>query len=422
MNVVYITDEAYAMFTCVSITSLISNMDKGDKVRIFILYTKLSYLTKERFSLLCSNGIIIELIEVQEEKYLKLAQKNVCRDDTYVTATALLKFSLPDILQHEDKAIYFDGDILVQKGIKPLYDYELGDCYVAAVNDMLDVDMDGYSMLAERIGLKRKDYFNSGVMVLNLKRMRMDAVTEKLLRYRENGINYFMDQDALNAVMGARRIKLPYIYNFMSTVTDAHDADMISDKFFDRTKESIEDCIDAAVILHLTGVRKPWKYRMPWYSGIFLKYYAESPYSKEELHLKSPVKELLDEFYEMRNSYESKINYLTRISEGKDYVVPYDRIKKGCRLVLYGAGNVGKSYYKQLISSQYCNVVLVVDKRGDDAGEGIRDISEVSKVDYDYILIAIKKRSYAMEAADFLVKEFAIDRKKIVHIFDDCEN
>nr|WP_300816408.1 glycosyltransferase family 8 protein [uncultured Acetatifactor sp.] len=416
INVVYITDEAYAMFTCVSITSLISNMDKGEKVRIFILYGKLSNLTKERFSLLRNDRVIIELIEVQDEKYLKLAQKSVCRDNTYVTGIALLKFSLPDILQHEDKAIYLDGDVLVQNSIRPLYDYELGDCYVAAVNDMLDADMDGHSMLAERIGLKCKDYFNSGVMVLNLKKMRTDAVVEELLKYRENGVNYFMDQDALNAVLGERRIKLPYIYNFMSTVTDAHDADMISEKFFDRAKKGIEECIDAAVILHLTGARKPWKYRMPWYSGIFLKYYAKSPYSKEELHLKSPIKELLDEFYEMRNSYESKIDYLTRISEEKDYMAPYDRIEKGCRLVLYGAGKVGKSYYKQLLSAQYCNIVLVVDKRGADAGEGIRNVNEISQTDYDYILVAIKKRSLALAAIDFLKKEFSVDDDRIINV------
>ena len=115
-------------------------------------------------------------------------------------------------------------------------------------------------------------------------------------------------------------------------------------------------------------------------------------------------------------SYESKIDYLTRISEEKDYMAPYDRIEKGCRLVLYGAGKVGKSYYKQLLSAQYCNIVLVVDKSGADAGEGIRNVNEISQTDYDYILVAIKKRSLALAAIDFLKKEFSVDDDRIINV------
>lgn len=419
IKVVYITDEGYAMPTCVSISSLISNLNDSDEVKIYVICGMVSELAKERFVLLRSSRVHIELVEVLNEEYIKLAKTNIREDYTYVTGTALFKFRLPEILQQEDKVIYLDSDILVQKSLRTLYDYRVEDCYVAAVNDMLDTDTNGYPVLAKRIDLDCEDYFNSGVMLLNLKKMRMDGVSEKLLEYRKNGINYFMDQDALNAILGCKRVKLPYIYNFMSTVTDFYEVDEISDKFFAQPRESIERCIDAAVILHLTGARKPWKYCMPWYSAIFLKYYEESPYSTEKLRLISPVKELLNESYEIRNSYERRISYLMGISEGKDYVVPYGRIERGCRLVLYGAGRVGKSYHKQLTESQYCNVVLWVDKKGAEADEGVMDVYEIKKVQFDYIFVAIKKRNPALEAIDFLVKEFSVDSDKIIYIFDD---
>lgn len=419
IKAVYITDEGYAMPTCVSISSLIFSMDESDVAKIYIICDMLSDLAKERFILLGNSKVRIELIEMQSGEYRKLARANIREEDTHVTGTALFKFRLAEILQQEDKVIYLDGDTLVQKSLRGLYDHGLEDYYVAAVNDMLDMDAAGHLILAKRIGLDREDYFNSGVMLLNLKKMRTDAVADKLVEYRKSGINYFMDQDALNAVLGRRRLKLPYIYNFMSTVTDAYDADMISEKFFAQPKDSIEELIDAAVVLHLTGTRKPWKYCMPWYSNLFLKYYEKSPYGTEKLYLKSLVKELRDELYEMRSVYESRINHLVRASRGKDYVVPYERIERGCRLVLYGAGNVGRSYYRQLASSKYCKVIMWVDKKGAEAGDDIMLPSEIVQAEYDYILIAIKKRSLASEARALLIKEYAVDADKIITIFEE---
>lgn len=416
IKVVYITDEGYAMPTCVSISSLISNLDESDEVKIYVICGMLSELAKERFGLLRSSRVHIELVEVQNEENIKLAKINIREDYTYVTGTALFKFRLSEILQQEDKVVYLDSDILVQKSLRTLYDYRVEDCYVAAVNDMLGIDDAGYPVLAKRIGLDCEDYFNSGVMLLNLKKMRMDGVSEKLLEYRKNGINYFMDQDALNAILGCKRVKLPYIYNFMSTVTDFYGVDKISDKFFAQPQESIEGCIDAAVILHLTGTRKPWKYCMPWYSAIFLKYYEKSPYRTEKLYLESPIKELNDRFYGMQRNYESKINHLINTSEKKDFVVPYNRIERGCRLVLYGGGNVGKSYYNQLILTQYCNVVLWVDRMGRQAGKNVSDISLISKIEYDYILIAVKAREMALEIEHSLMVDFQVNKENILHI------
>lgn len=419
IKVVYITDEGYAMPTCVSIASLIFSMDEDDEAKIYVICGMLSDLAKERFIFMNNSKVHIELIEVQNGEYIKLARANIREEDTHVTGTALFKFRLAEILRQEDKVIYLDGDTLVQKSLRTLYDYVLEDYYVAAAEDMLDMDAAGYPVLAKRIGLDREDYFNSGVMLLNLKEMRADAVAEKLLEYRKSGINYFMDQDALNAVLGRRRLKLPYIYNFMSTVTDVYDVDTISEKFFAQPKNSIEEYIDAAVVLHLTGTRKPWKYCMPWYSALFLKYHEKSPYGTEKLYLRSPIKELRDEFYEMRREYGSRINRLVSASKGKDYVVPYDRIERGCRLILYGAGNVGRSYYRQLASSQYCKVVMRVDKKGAEAGDDIMLPSEIAQAEYDYILIAIKKRSLASEAHALLVKEYDVDADKIITFFDE---
>lgn len=131
-------------------------------------------------------------------------------------------------------------------------------------------------------------------MLLNLEKMRRDKVTEKLIDYRINRKNYFMDQDALNAVLKKKRSILPYTYNFMSTITDNLDLEGIIEEFKLDNKISLEQFIDSVVIIHLTDVKKPWVYNIPWYTDIFMKYYNISPYKNTKLDLKSPLKVLED--------------------------------------------------------------------------------------------------------------------------------
>jgi len=78
---------------------------------------------------------------------------------------------------------------------------------------------------------------------------------------------------------------------------------------------------------------------------------------------------------------------------GKHFLFPYEKIEKGKRLVIYGAGEVGVSYMKQLTKNKYCKVELWVDARYDSLymdGFTISNPEDIKQTDYDYILIAIE--------------------------------
>lgn len=74
------------------------------------------------------------------------------------------------------------------------------------------------------------------------------------------------------------------------------------------------------------------------------------------------------------------------------YAVPYEILEKGSKIVLYGAGTVGKSYMYQLRNSRYCNVVGWVDRAG---GENIQSVSSIIQKEYDYILLAAAREAMA---------------------------
>lgn len=406
INVVYITDERYAMPTCISVYSLTVNKACNDALNIYIICDEVSDKAKKRFLALSSDRAYIDLIDVTEERYKALALTCLYASNIHVTATALFKLNLPDILQNEDKVVYVDGDTLIQKSLYNLYNCELNSNYVASVNDMMDKKDSGFSTYAAQVGLRRESYFNSGVMLLNLEKMREDGITRKLLEYRENGINYYMDQDAFNIVLGEKRVTLPYIYNFLSTVTDFFELEEISEKYFHEEKHSIGECIETAVILHFAGGIKPWEYNLPWYSSIFFDYYNRSPYAGDTINLKSPLKALHDD-----------INRLHDLILEMEYVVPYEKIKRSSRLILYGAGRVGKAYYKQLLLTQFCTLVAWVDQQGSQVDPNVCLPSEIIHMEYDYLLIAIISKETASEVRQFLVNECAVDKKKILDIF-----
>ena len=73
------------------------------------------------------------------------------------------------------------------------------------------------------------------------------------------------------------------------------------------------------------------------------------------------------------------------------YIFPKDENIKGARVVIYGAGMVGRSYYAQCLCTGYCDVVLWVDQdyeRLSQKGLPVCPPEKILETDYDYIMIA----------------------------------
>lgn len=99
------------------------------------------------------------------------------------------------------------------------------------------------------------------------------------------------------------------------------------------------------------------------------------------------------------------------------FYFPIEKVKEKSRIIIYGAGKVGQSYYKQLQQSKYANVVAWVDKN-------YREIKEIYKCDiinpnvlnceiYDYVVIAILDGVIKREVHDWL-RAIGIPEEKIV--------
>lgn len=85
------------------------------------------------------------------------------------------------------------------------------------------------------------------------------------------------------------------------------------------------------------------------------------------------------------------------------FVVDGDKLPDG-NMVLYGAGLVGRSYYKQLMNGNKHRVVAWVDKASEMYADEVKDVNVIGNISYDYVLIAVKSVNSANEIKEELIR------------------
>ncbi len=98
------------------------------------------------------------------------------------------------------------------------------------------------------------------------------------------------------------------------------------------------------------------------------------------------------------------------------YIFPYEKIPCGAKVVLYGAGRIGQSYYQQIKSGAYCDLIGIVDQSAEKlkgTGMPVYSRTALHNLAFDYIVVSIKSQKAAEEVTEWL-KEQGVEDKKIV--------
>ncbi len=269
--VCYICDKNYFLPTVVSVSSLLEQRAKGTRYEIFILSDSKVESDKEMLGELRKRHTDCSITLVESAV---VGEGKVANKKNHVTRIALLKYTLGNRFEHLDKLLYIDGDTIVQRDLSDLFNIDLGTNYLAAGPALIGLD-EKYRVwhYDERLGVPFDEYFNTGVMLLNLAAFREDELYEKLLHFTENNSGYvFMDQDAFNVVCRGRVTPLSQKYNLMPS----------SEKLLklpgrsDQSGAGLPRPKDAS-ILHFAGPQKPWLYPgAPW-SKYYLGHFRRSP-------------------------------------------------------------------------------------------------------------------------------------------------
>lgn len=101
----------------------------------------------------------------------------------------------------------------------------------------------------------------------------------------------------------------------------------------------------------------------------------------------------------------------------KGWVFPYEKIPKNVKLVIYGAGVVGQSYYYQLKATSYCEEIHIVDQNYqmyNTEDYPVQSVETLKDIDFDYILVAISNDQIKTEVLKTLNEKYNIPVSKMV--------
>lgn len=238
--VVLACDKAYAMPLATTLRSIVESNRSGSPLEFHVLTDGFpENMQKRVFDSLPVGSASINWVTIDLKPFEDFATLSHISKITYA------RFLIPEIFPSSvSKVLYLDADILVLGDLGPLWETDLEGCVAGAVLDRWDQrikdDNPGLEMVP-----RVQNYFNAGVLLIDLDRWRKERISEKALQYlNHNPQSLFSDQDALNVACDGLWKRLDSRWN-------CHDID--------------EKCISAfdypewPPIVHFAARKKPWK-------------------------------------------------------------------------------------------------------------------------------------------------------------------
>ena len=266
----YAIDDGYSKFVAVSIKSLIMNANNNYNYDINVIYENLSEENAKKLKSLETDNVKIILTEMNQNLSMitdKLG--NRLREYTF-TLTIFFRLFIPVMFPKYDKCIYIDADTVIPGDISRLYNEDLEDNYLGCIVDKSTIDNEILaSYFEEVVGIPRDKYINSGVLLMNSKKLRELKIDEKFLDlYTKYGFDVIApDQDYINSMC----------YGHIKYLSDIYDA------MPNPNNKEVEN----PVIIHYNLFLKPWQYENVQYYDYFWKYAKFTPYYDEILEIKN---------------------------------------------------------------------------------------------------------------------------------------
>lgn len=216
VNLFFACDDAYAPFLSVTLNSIYQNRDPHRHYAIRVLHTGIRFNTQKRLKAqLEAPGFTLEFPNISRHMQ-SFAHRLHTRD--YYSCSTYYRLFIPDLYPHLSKALYLDCDLVLQEDVAQLYDLPLGDDLVGAVPDGIVGAVEEFKLYVQnRLDMTRaEDYFNAGVLLMNLEAMRRWNFADRFLDLLGRvTFQVGQDQDYLNVLCRGR---VRYVGNEWNTM------------------------------------------------------------------------------------------------------------------------------------------------------------------------------------------------------------
>ena len=235
----FATDDNYIPFLEVALRSLIENASVEYKYKVHVLNTGLKEENKQSILSLQNSNFSIEFNDISAcIEPIKMQLKNVY----HFSLVMYYRLFIEKLFPRYDKALYLDCDIVVLGDISKLYFTNLNGNLVGAIKEQVINSNETFKKYAKfGVGVEPEKYFNSGILVMNLKKFRELNICARFM-YLIDTYNFDVvdpDQAYLNVLC---KDKVKYIPNGWN-------------------KEALPLKLEGKLnIVHYALYKKPWQY------------------------------------------------------------------------------------------------------------------------------------------------------------------
>lgn len=203
--IVLLSSNYYVPYLAVFLKSLVNNSNKALNYDIIILHKEIHEYSKKRLERVIDGHDNFSIRYFNPKKRLNqtefyIASPCYCEEAYY-------RILAPWILKNYDRAIVMDCDIIALTDIAELYNVKIDkENYLAGVKDTVYMGMlngvvpDNMEYCKETLKMKYPyDYINTGVLLIELARVRNDFSEEQLVTFCSENNFRIQEQDAINS-------------------------------------------------------------------------------------------------------------------------------------------------------------------------------------------------------------------------------
>ncbi|MDR2193965.1 MAG: DUF4422 domain-containing protein [Treponema sp.] len=274
--VVFAVNDWFIAYMSTVIQSIIENANPKRNYSFFVLHQNVTPFTidqiKRQFAGLSNFSInFINTARYFEDYTLSLAARPELTVETY------FRLVIPYVFSSYEKVIYLDSDTVCLTDIAELYDYDMGEKWIAAAKDILAwadyykiPDIKQRKKRYEKLGIDQENYFLAGVLVFNIKQFNKNINFQELLTLAASRDWDYQDQDVLNVLCKDNVLFLPLAWDFEKSYDISYFPAAFREEYLKAERNP--------KIIHYAAGNKPWIWAEAPYSEYFWRYAVKTPF------------------------------------------------------------------------------------------------------------------------------------------------
>lgn len=207
----YSVDKKYIRYLIVSIMSA---EKYNNNLIIYIIHENLLNAEMDFLKSHVKSKVIF--IDVKVRLNINIPEPDM--KSSHLSKEALFRLLIPKLIKSHEKIIYLDVDTMVRDSLEDLFNINLKNFPFAAV-PWFEIHVSKLKEINMKID---QNYFNSGVMLLNLQNSNLHEIFEKAINiFNEEPHKKFAfaDQDILNSLVQGKFKSISEMYNYTSSTT-----------------------------------------------------------------------------------------------------------------------------------------------------------------------------------------------------------